>query len=245
MAVPRTPGGSAEIAAAIRGRILEGGLEVGSRLPSETSLAEELGVTRAVVRRALAHLARQSLVSSRPRGGWVVRDPHQTQGFERMQTFSQWAEAGGREPGGRIASRVVRRADARDAQVLGIRLDEPLLRFTRVRTLDGAPVMVERSTWAPWVAPVIEALPDDVVSTTVALADEGIRVTAGIHRIEAVAASKEDAELLGVRRASPLLQVDRTMRTREGRIVELGTDRYRAGTIAFEVNAGDGARVPV
>lgn len=236
------PGGSAGLASEIRRRIVDGGLDAGSRLPSEEALATELGVTRGVVRRALAQLARQGLVSSRPRGGWVVHDPHQTQGFERMQTFSQWAESGGRTPGGRIANRELRPADARDAYVLGIRLDEPLLAFVRVRTLDGMPVMVERSTWAPWVTPVIEALPDDVVSTTTALAEEGIRVTSGIHRIEAVAASTEDAALLGVRRGSPLLQVDRTMRTREGRIVELGVDRYRAGTIAFEVNAGEGAR---
>jgi GntR family transcriptional regulator len=48
-----------------------------------------------------------------------------------------------------------------------------------------------------------------------------------------------------VRRSSPLLQVDRITTTREERIVELGVDRYRAGTIAFEVNAGETMRTVV
>ncbi|MFC5502587.1 GntR family transcriptional regulator [Lysinimonas soli] len=240
----RPPGGVRypEIAADLRRRMLEGEFAAGSRLPGETTLAAEYGVTRAIVRRALAQLARQSLVVSRPRGGWIVQGRHQTQGFDRMQSFAQWAEGGGRIPGGLVVARERHPADARQAQLLRVRLGEPLLGLTRVRSLDGVRVMVERSTWAPWVTPVIEQLADDVVSTTVALGEAGIRVTAGVHRIEAVVASTEDAELLAVRRASALLQVGRITTTREGRIVELGVDRYRAGAIAFEINAGEGQR---
>ena len=232
----------AEIVADLRRRILDGEFAVGGRLPGEAALAQEYGVTRSPVRRAMAQLARQSLVLSRPRGGWIVQAGHQTQGFDRMLSFAQWAESGGRIPAGRIVSRGYRPATARESRLLGIRLGEPVLRFTRVRILDGRPMMVERSAWAPWVAASIVDVPDDVVSTTEALAEAGIRVTSGTHRIEAAAASKQDAELLGVRRSSPLLQVGRITTTREERIVELGVDRYRPGTIAFEVNAGETTR---
>ncbi|HMH57942.1 MAG TPA: GntR family transcriptional regulator [Galbitalea sp.] len=235
----------AEIVADLRRRIVNGEFAVGSRLPGEATLADQYGVTRSPVRRAMAQLARQSLVLSRPRGGWIVQASHQTQGFDRMLSFAQWAESGGRIPAGLIASREHRPADAREARLLGIRLGQPLLCFTRVRTLDGRPMMVERSAWAPWVAAAIKDVPDDVVSMTAALAEAGIRVTSGNHRIEAAAASTQDAELLGVRRSSPLLQVGRITTTREGRIVELGVDRYRTGTIAFEVNAGETTRTVV
>lgn len=237
--------GYAAIAAELRRRIERGEFAVGSRLSSEASLAAEYGVTRSLVRRAMAQLARQSLVRSSPRGGWFVQARHQTQGFDRMQSFAEWAQAGGRVPGGLVTSREHRPAGAREAQVLGVRLGEPLLCFTRVRTLDGQLVMIERSVWAPWVAPLIDKLPDDAVSTTAALAGAGIRVALGNHRIEAVAASKQDAELLGVRRSSPLLQVNRVTTTSDGRIVELGEDRYRSGVIAFDVNAGESTRTVV
>lgn len=241
---PRTVA-SQDIAADLRRRIRSGEFVAGMRLPSETSLAEEYRVTRSLVRGAMAKLARQSLVLARPRDGWMVQARHHTQVFDRMLSFAQWAEAGGRVAGGLISARERRGADAREAQRLGVRPGESILCFTRVRTLDGLVVMVERSAWAPWVADLVDAMPNDVASTTAALALEGIRVTSGSHRIEAVAASTQDAALLGVRRSSPLLQVSRTTATREGRVVELGVDRYRAGTIAFDVNAGESTRAVV
>ena len=233
------------IAAELRRRIEAGEFADGSRIASEASLAAEYAVTRSLIRRAMAQLARQSLVRSSPRGGWFVQARHQSQGFERMQSFAEWAQAGGRVPGGLVTSREYRPASARQAQMLGVGLAEPLLCLTRVRTLDGQRVMIERSTWAPWVAPLIEALPIDAVSTTAALAAAGIKVALGNHRIEAVAASKQDADVLGVRRSSALLQVGRVTTSGDGRVIELGEDRYRAGAIAFDVFAGGSTRTAV
>jgi DNA-binding FadR family transcriptional regulator len=53
---------STQIAAAIRDAIVEGTLIVDERLPSETELAEQFGVSRPTVREALKRLAAQSLI---------------------------------------------------------------------------------------------------------------------------------------------------------------------------------------
>ena len=53
---------SAQIADAIRNAIVDGRLLVGDRLPSETELADQHGVSRATVREALKRLAAQSLI---------------------------------------------------------------------------------------------------------------------------------------------------------------------------------------
>jgi GntR family transcriptional regulator len=233
---------SAAIAADLERRITEGEFVVGNRMPSEMALAGEYDVSRARVRGSLASLARRGLLVSRPNSGWIVQARHQTQGFDRMRSFTQWAEEHGRVAAGHVQARVHGGANAREARLLQIRMGERVLRFTRLRTLDGRVVMVERSSWAPWVMPMVEAMPDDVVSTTSALAEQGIRVVVGDHRIEAVAASSEDARLLGVRRSSPLLQVARTTATREGRVVEVGVDRYVPDVIAFEISAGEAVR---
>lgn len=214
----------------------------GSRLPSEQTLADEYGTTRSRVRTVLAALARQGRLASRAKSGWHVVSPHQTQPLAEMRSFAQWASQHDRRAGGRIFYRERQPVDATYARVLGLRLDEPVLCTGRVRTLDGRKVMVERSTWAPWVTPVIEDVPDDLVSTTAVLAERGIEVLVGEHRIEAVGASSEDAGLLGVRRSSPMLQISRTTFTPDGRIVEVGVDHYLAGVVAFVVGAG--AAVP-
>lgn len=232
----------AMIAADLERRIADGEYPAGRQLPSEQALAGGYATTRARVRTALASLARRGLIVSRPGSGWVVQAGRQAQTVGEMRAFSQWAAEHGHDYGGRIVHREHGSATAREAALLGIGLDAEVLRFTRVRTLDGRPVLVERSTWGTWVVPVVSELPDDVPSIFSALADAGVRVMLGDHRFEAAAASSEDRSLLGVRRSSPLLQVSRETTARDGRAVEAAVDRYVPGFAAFEVHAADVTR---
>ncbi|GAA2035616.1 GntR family transcriptional regulator [Catenulispora yoronensis] len=237
---PTDPVSGPAIAADLARRIADGTYPVGRRLPSEQALAETYATTRARVRTALAALARRGLLVSRPNSGWLVRNQAQTVG--EMRSFSLWAAEQGREFGGRIVRRECGGASGWEARLLGVGLGEEVMRFTRVRTLDGRAVMVERSTWAPWVLPVIADLPEDVPSVFGALHAAGVPVVLGDHRIEAVAASSDDARLLGVRRSSPLLQVSRTTATDTGPVAEVAVDRYVADIVAFDVRAGDASR---
>ena len=63
---PETP--SEQITAIIRGRITSGQYPPGTRLPSTTTLAQEFGVASRTVRKALAPLAAEGLIETRP--GW-------------------------------------------------------------------------------------------------------------------------------------------------------------------------------
>jgi len=243
MPTGQAPGGDhAAIAADIERRIADGQYLAGRRLPSEQALAEEYATTRARIRTALASLTRRGVLVSRPNSGWLVQVGQQAQTVGEMRSFSRWATEQGRAFGGRIVRRERGGATTREARLLGIGLGETVLRFTRVRTLDGRAVMVERSTWAPWVLPVIDALPDDVPSIFDELASAGVRVVLGDHRIEAVAASSDDARLLQLRRAGPLLQVSRVTVNHAGQIAEIAVDRYVSDLVAFDIRAGDVAR---
>lgn len=232
-----------EIVLILREQILRGDHPVGTSLPSEMELAKAHSVSRRVIRTALATLARQGLIESRPGSGWFVQ-PAQTQSFDRMRSFTQWALSRGRTPGGTIVDRVLRHPTPREARLLAVGTDAEVLAFTRVRTLDRRPVMIERSTWAPWIVPHIVEVPDEVGSTTRALAEVGILVSSGNHRIEAVGAGTEDARLLGVRRSSPLLRVRRETFSSTGRPVECAEDRYVPHTISFEAQAFGSAEIP-
>lgn len=230
-----------EIADALRDRIAEGEFDPGVSLPGELALARHYGVSRTVVRNALSRLEKRGVVTARRNIGWFVRASHQVQGFDRLRSFTQWAEGRGMTAGARMVSRQLAPATEREATLLRIPPGTVVLRWARIRTLDGRVVMLERSSWAPWVAALLESFPDDAVSSTRALAEAGIAVVFGNHRIEAVAASSEEARLLGVRRSSPLLQVRREVFAKDGRVVELGVDRYLPNTIAFEAQAAGSA----
>jgi DNA-binding GntR family transcriptional regulator len=52
----------------VRGRITSGQYPPGTRMPSTTTLAQEFGVATRTVRKALAPLAAEELIETRP--GW-------------------------------------------------------------------------------------------------------------------------------------------------------------------------------
>ena len=58
----------------LRGMILSGELLVGSRLPPERTLAEQMHISRTVVNSGLAELAEQGFLEVRPRQGTYVAD---------------------------------------------------------------------------------------------------------------------------------------------------------------------------
>ena len=92
--------------------IESGALLPGDRLPSERSLCDELGVSRATVRRAIEELAGDGLVESRGRGSFVTGDAL----VEPANTLMSLSELGqlARARGQRARARA-RRA-ARDAR---------------------------------------------------------------------------------------------------------------------------------
>lgn len=225
-----------DLADDLRRRILQGGFRPGERLPAEQRLANEYGVSRGVVRNALAALRRRGLVESRPGAGWRVSAERQTQEFARLRSFAPWAESRGMTPGGRVVQQRRLPAGADDARRLDIRVGEDLLHVTRVRTLDGRPVMLERTRYAPWAIPIIEPLPADAPSVTAALLAAGVTMAYGSHRIDTVAATTEDADLLAVRRSTRLLRMRRVTHAADGRPIESGDDRYAPDTVAFEIH---------
>lgn len=232
-----------EIADDLRRKIVQGQLAAGERMPAEQSLAAEYGVSRGVIRNALAALQRRGLVASHPGSGWRVRTDFHTQQFAEMRSFAQWASSRRLTPGGHVVEQGYEPASSVDARVLQMRVGDPVLRVTRIRSLDDRAVMVERTAYAPWVAATIAALPGDEPSVMTAMGERGIVMAYGNHKIDTVAATAYDAELLRVRRSTRLLRVRRESFAADGRPIEYGDDRYAPDTMTFEVHASAAAHV--
>ena len=226
-----------EIADELRRAIDREEYTVGSRLPAETELAAHYGVSRGTVRQAVAALTAEGLIGSRQGARRVVLASRRSQSFAELRSFAQWARAMGREATGHVVAQEYLPATAQDAARLQLRQGTRVLHVLRVRGLDGEPVLVERTVYADWISPAVETVDPDAASVTQLLYEStGLVFAYGEHVIDAVAASAQDAELLGIRRTSPLLRVRRVTTTREGRPVEWSDDRYRSDAVSFSVH---------
>lgn len=66
---------STRIAAHLLAQIEADGLAAGTRLPTEAAMAREFGVSRAVIREAIAQLRNEGLVETRQGAGAFIADP--------------------------------------------------------------------------------------------------------------------------------------------------------------------------
>jgi DNA-binding GntR family transcriptional regulator len=223
-----------QIAEDLRQQIAASVYPPGSCLPPETKMAAQYGVSRGTVRQAVITLQMEGLLDTRQGARRTVLRAAPAQSLGRLQSFAQWAAEIGRTPGGLVLR--LRRGSATedDAVRLCVAPGEPLLHVLRLRTLDGEPILVERTIYAPWAADAVAALPGDTPSFTEALrATIGVSYGHGKHTIDAIAAGTTEASLLGIRRRSPMLRHRYVITTAEGRPFLSSDDRYKPGTMAI------------
>jgi GntR family transcriptional regulator len=226
-----------QIAEALRRAIDREDYTVGALLPSEAELAARYGVSRGTVRQAVAALTTEGLVGSRQGARRVVLAGRRSQSFAELRSFAQWARAIGRTATGSVVSTERRPATTEDGIRLHLSAGSEVLHVLRIRRLDGEPVLLERTVYADWIAPTVERIEPDCESVTQRLYEKtGLIFAYGKHLIDAVAASAQDADLLDVRRTSPLLRVRRVTTTRTGQPIEWSDDRYRSDVVNFSIH---------
>jgi GntR family transcriptional regulator len=224
-----------QIAAELRLAVDRGEYPVGSALPSEGELVARYKVARGTVRQAIALLEQDGVVATRQGARRTVLGSVPTQSFSEMQSFSMWAVSQGHVPTAMVLHKAQRKAATADAERLSVPVGEQVLDLQRLRYLDGAPVMVERTLYAGLVADHVLAMELTQGSITERLTELGFVYAHADHRIDAVTAGVAEAELLGVRRGSPLLRQRRVTTSPTGVTLEWSDDRYRADAVTINV----------
>lgn len=226
-----------DIATDLRREITGGQLQPGERLPEQRELANRYGVSRATVARAIRALADEGLVRSSRGGGTHVAPPPVKLAITRYGAVAQptrprpdlgpWETACSEQgvPGRVELLRVAREtATGEVARRLAVLPGTPVVRRSR-RMWAGGDVLQVQTAWYP--AAIVEGT---------AVAESG-RVDGGVYAAlvtsgitPAVADEEITAQLpagaaeasteLGLGASQPLLNVWRTTRDTEGRVIE-------------------------
>ena len=204
-------------------------------LPAERDFAEELGVSRITVRKALDGLVSEGLLVRRQGAGTFVA-ARVEKNFSKLSSFTEDMIARGRVPHSAWLSRTEGLVTPEESLTLGLSPGAPVYRFNRIRFADGAPMALEYSTLAAFCMPS-----PDFVETSLyeALEKTGHRPVRALQRLRAVLFTDEQAELLGVAPRDAGLLIERRGFLKDGRAVEVTQSYYRGDAYDFvaELNA--------
>jgi len=215
-----------QIESALRRRIAS--LQPGARLPSDSQLRTEFGVSRMTARNAMQLLAEDGLIERQPGRGSFVTEAPARRHANRLMTFTDEMIRTGRSPSSRVLDRRIRPSTADESADLGIPPHQPVVHLRRLRLADGLPVALESTVLlGSYARPVMEA---DLSHESLheILRRAGIVLRRGTGTIAAAAASAEDARLLETRIGDPLLVERRVIADGHGRWIEATESRYRA-----------------
>ena len=205
--------------------IRSGQLPVGSRLENEIDLADQLGVSRPTLRRAISYLVEQGLLVRRRGVGTQVVQPKVRRPVQLSSLYDDLAGSG-RTP--RTEVLALERRPATDVHARALDLPEggEVLYLQRLRFADDEPLAV-----------MTNVLPVDLLD----LREEDVR-TGGLYEllrraghtprmasetIGARAAGAAEARTLQETRGAPLLTMTRTAWDAGGRAVAYGSQVYR------------------
>ncbi|MGB3736866.1 MAG: GntR family transcriptional regulator [Ilumatobacter sp.] len=205
----------------LRRRISEGEIGPGERLAAQHALAQEYGVTVMTLRQALADLETEGLVHAvKGTGTFVSEPPSVRYDLDHLWSFTQEMT----EQGVDVVTEVLavhREPDPADAErarrALGLGDDAPLVEVVRRRSIDGRPVVLQRSFLAEFTWSRIASV--DLTSSSLydVLADAcGLVLDRASETLRAVALDDEDAVTLDVEAGLASLESVRVSTTREG-----------------------------
>ncbi|WP_263367172.1 GntR family transcriptional regulator [Edaphobacter bradus] len=207
--------------------IAQGRLKEGTMLPSEDELSRKYDVSRMTARQALQGLKLNGhAYSERGRGTFVSR-PKLEKNILHLQGFTEEIEQQGRTPHSRILERTILPATPELQIKLQLGPEEEILSLTRLRIADEEPVALDISHLPLSRMPRLRDIDFTTNSIYRSIREQhGIRLAWADEIIEAIAASSEEAELLGVPCHSPILSIQRVVFSAEKLPVEVAWTRY-------------------
>ena len=209
----------------------------GEKLPSEQDLAAHYAVAPGTVRQAITQLVDEGLLERHQGRGTFVRKPSFQNSLFRFFRFHS-SDDGREVPESRILRREVLSAPPSIAVALRLPLQAKVIAMSRLRLIDGEPVLAE-AIWLPYdrfdafmaldeagIGPLLYPIYEEVCGEIVARAEE---------ELTAEPCSAEHARLLRLERGDPVIVIDRTAIGFDDTPLEWRSSRGRADKFHYHI----------
>jgi GntR family transcriptional regulator len=219
---------------ALASRIARGEWKASTAIPSEGDLARELGVSKGTTRKALDLLEAEGLLIRRQGRGTFVVDPGSETAAQR---FNHFRLANGASVDGVASTLAIALAEASASECERLQLvtGDKVYRIRRLRSRQGKAFMVENASLPAVLFP--QLVERDLPSHRLVEIAKAYSVLLGgsTERVCAETCSALGAEALGIEAGTPVLILDRVIRTRDGGPAEWRRAECVPGEMHYQV----------
>jgi len=221
----------------LRSLILKGELAVGAKLPTEAELGEQFGISRIVVREALADLVRNGLIYKiRGRGAFVSARERDEDFVSTVLGFSDEMERKGRTVRTQVLAQELRAPTETEAHALGLGDADPVIALKRLRSVDGELQLLVETAVPADLAPGLHRIKLENRSLYEVMRRQyGLRIVRAERWIDAVLPDETTRELLGMGAPEPLLRIESIATNANGRALEHYVALHRCKTSRLHV----------
>ncbi|MDR2335851.1 MAG: GntR family transcriptional regulator [Burkholderiaceae bacterium] len=210
----------------LRARILGGELEIEARLPTEAEFGEQFGISRIVVREALADLVRSGLIYKiRGQGAFVATRERDEDFVSTVLGFSDEMARKGMTVRTQVLEQTLRAPSVQEARALELKEGDSVVALKRLRSVDGElRLLVETALPADLAPGLHRARLENRSLYDVLKRQYGLRIVRAERWIDAVMPDETTRQLLEISDHEPLLRIESIAYGANGRPVE----HYRA-----------------
>ena len=219
----------------IKQNISSGKLGVGDLLPSESELCRAMGISRNTVRQAIGDLEEEGLVVRKRGKGTFVADPNARGKYVRY-SFTTEISSVGKIPSSTMVDFGIVVPPAEVSRKMQLEEGAMVYCFTRVRNVDGEPLILETSYYPQYIYPNLTREMVQTHSFYSLLYHVGITPFTAEESYEAVTLDSHSAELLGVEPDSCAFYHQRRTRMEDGRVYEYTRSYIRGDRVRLDVH---------
>lgn len=224
-----------QLVGVIKQSISAGKLEVGDLLPSESELCRALDISRNTVRQAIGELEEEGLVVRKRGKGTFVSDPG-ARGKGVRYSFTTEISAMGKVPSSTLVDFGVITAPKSICRKMQLQEDTVVYCFTRVRNVDGEPMILDTSYYPTYIYPNLAREMVQTHSFYSLLYHVGITPASAEDTYEPVVLDDVRANLLHVPAGTCAFCQQRLTRTEDGRIYEYTCSYLRGDRMFLDVH---------
>ena len=214
--------------------ISSGAIPPGTLFDNEIALADQLGVSRPTMRRAMQRLVDNGLIVRRRGIGTRVVQPKVRRALELTSLYDDLAGTG-QVPVTRVLEFEHVDADSEIAQRMQCSEGAPLVRIVRLRSAGELPI-AKMTNYLPAGVVDFDAGALSTNSLYALLRRRGTRLHSATQTVGARTATAPEAKLLGEPRGAALLTMKRLSYDDHGLIVEYANSLYVASRYSFETH---------